>query len=666
MGNHLRQLQLKNIRITDELFGEYVGKVSETIIPHQWKILNDTLKDADPTYCIRNFRIAAGEAEGRREGVVFQDSDLYKWLETVAYCLASGQGKEYEKLADEVIDLIGRAQEPDGYLNTYFTVEAPDRKWKNLLEGHELYTAGHMIEAAVAYYHATGKKKFLEIARKNADLICQVFGREEGQKRGYPGHQEIELALVKLYRATGKRQYLDTAWYFIDERGRKPHYLMKEMEERGGCEFFAELADCDPEYSQSYIQPALQETAEGHAVRLMYMCSAMADLAEECQDEKLLNACCKIWDNMVQKRMYITGGIGSSGFRERFTVDYDLPNATNYSETCASIGVMMFGQRMASAKKDASYYDTVERALYNTVLAGINREGDRYFYVNPLEVVPEFCTAHTYMDHVKPVRQKWFNVACCPPNVARTLASLGQYIYAENDEAVYIHQFISSQAKTERGEAAAEETQGNEVFHEGERKKGQLVEITMCSQLLQNGKVTIHVKAGRKEKIRIRVPWYAGEGWSLKVNGQLQERKTENGYMTVPCPAGDTKIQIDFKVVPLWMAANDRVRADAGKAALVKGPLVYCLEEADNGKLLSEIYVEENTPVKEEAPAEGLAGGIPVLTYEGVRVTQQEVKDQLYGQWKTKREAVTLKAVPYGLWNNRGQGEMAVWQKVRV
>ena len=303
MKKHLKQLDLKRIRITDSLFGEYVNKVSEKIIPHQWKILNDQLEDSEPTYCIRNFRIAAGEEKGERKGVVFQDTDLYKWLESVAYTIAGGRGENLEELADEVIDLIGKAQEPDGYLNTYFSINAPTKKWTNLVEGHELYTAGHMIEAAVAYYQATGKEKFLNIARKNADLICRVFGTGEGQKRGYPGHQEIELALVKLYRVTGERAYLHQAEYFIRERGRNPNYLQAEIEGRGHPEFFPEFERYDLEYSQAHKPPVEQDEAVGHAVREMYMCSAMADLAGENDDQQLKDACQRIWNNMTDRRM---------------------------------------------------------------------------------------------------------------------------------------------------------------------------------------------------------------------------------------------------------------------------------------------------------------------------------------------------------------------------
>lgn len=646
MGKQLKQLELSNIVITDALFGKYVKKVSEKIISHQWKILNDQLEDAEPTYCIWNFKIAANLTKGTRMGVVFQDTDLYKWLESVSYCLAAGQGREFETLADEVIDLIALAQEEDGYLNTYYTVNAPDKKWSNLVEGHELYTSGHMIEAAVAYYQATRKEKFLTIAIKNADLVCKVFGTLEGQMRGYPGHQEIELALIKLYRITKNRKYLETSRYFIEERGKEPNYFTLEIEKRGGYEFFPEFENYDLNYSQAHEEPIKQSTAEGHAVRMMYMCAAMADLAEEYEDSQMLEACTKIWDNVVNKRMYITGGIGSSGFRERFTTDYDLPNRTNYSETCASIGLMMFGQRMASATKNAKYYDAVEMALYNTVLAGINMEGDRYFYVNPLEVVPEFCTKHTYMDHVKPIRQKWFGVACCPPNVARTLASLGQYIYAQDEEALYIHQFISSTATT--------------VIKENK------ISVTMESQLLQKGNLYLMVRSEQEGMLKIRKPAYATNCF-ITINGLKVEKVIENGYFEIVLVEGRNEIIIDFGIAPRWVMANKSVRENTGKAALVKGPMVYCLEEIDNGNFLSEIYLEENAAVWEEPPVLELVGEIPTIKFEGIRIQNNKMEDsQLYGNIGLDKIQATLKAVPYCMWNNRGQGEMTVWQKIRI
>ncbi|MDD3140083.1 MAG: glycoside hydrolase family 127 protein [Lachnospiraceae bacterium] len=646
MGKQLKQLDLKNIQITDELFGEYVNKVSQKIIPHQWKILNDLLENADPTYCIWNFKVAAGIIKGDRKGVVFQDTDLYKWLESVAYCLSTGQGKEFEALADEVIDVIGMAQEPDGYLNTYYTVNAPSKKWSNLVEGHELYTSGHLIEAAVAYYQATQKDKFLDIAIKNANLICNIFGDKENQIHGYPGHQEIEIALIKLYRLTGMKQYLDTAYYFIRQRGKAPNYFEEEIRQRGGYEFFPEFNHYDLAYSQAHEEPIKQTLAEGHAVRAMYMCAAMADLAAEYGDKELGNACQLIWENTVTKRMYITGGIGSSGFRERFTTDYDLPNRTNYAETCASIGLMMFGQRMASLTGKASYYDVVEKALYNTVLAGINIDGDRYFYVNPLEVVPEFCTEHTYMEHVKPIRQKWFSVACCPPNVARTLASLGQYIYAQDDEALYIHQFISSSVLADIC--------------------GKHIKIAMQSQLLRNGQVELKANADHKVLIKVRKPEYANE-MLIKMDGKTIIPHIEDGYLMLDIENGEHIISIDFEVSPRWCASHRNVRENSGKIALTKGPVVYCLEEIDNGKYLSEIYVSQINEVYETETMKGLVGNLPSLEFDADRIRNiAKITNGLYGEINTEIEPVRTKAVPYCMWNNRGMGEMSVWQKLRV
>jgi DUF1680 family protein len=423
-----QSLPLSAIHIDDTYWNRYTSLVPGKVIPYQWEILNDRVPDAPPSHCLKNFRIAAGDEKGERKGMVFQDSDAAKWLEAAAYSLASRPDPELEKNADELIALIGRAQEKDGYLNTYFTLNYPREKWKNLTEGHELYCAGHFIEAAAAYYETTGKKAFLEIVCRLADLICKTFGPEEDKMHGYPGHPEIELALVRLYRVTGSSRYLDTARYFADARGCPPNYFLEEIKGPGFRSIFSGFSDYDPKYSQSHLPVREQETAEGHAVRALYLYCAMADIAEEYNDSDLLERCKILWNNIVQKRMYITGSVGSSGFWERFTVDYDLPNDSNYSETCASIALALFGLRMAKAATDASYFDTVERALYNTVRSSISLEGDRYFYVNPLEVWPQTCIEHSSRSHVKTVRQKWFDCACCPTNTARTLTSLGQYL----------------------------------------------------------------------------------------------------------------------------------------------------------------------------------------------------------------------------------------------
>lgn len=372
----LKTVPLNKIKISDQFWNRYIHLVKDVLIPYQWDILNDRLPDVETSHCIENFKIAAGETDGDFEGAVFQDTDVAKWLEAVAYSLAAEPDEHLSYLADKTINLIGRAQCEDGYLNTYFTIKDPSKRWTNLKEGHELYTAGHMTEAAVAYYKATGKTEFLDIMKKFADLICKTFGPDEGQIHGYPGHQEIELALIRLYHVTGEKKYLETAKYFIDTRGVGENYFLEEEKRPEYKQIFPEFAGYDPRYSQSHEPVREQKTAEGHAVRAVYMYCAMADLAYEYKDKELLDACKTLWEDMTKRQMYITGSIGASGLLERFTTDYDLPNNCNYSETCASIGLALFGRRMAQITKDASYMDVVERALYNTLLSGIAQDGN--------------------------------------------------------------------------------------------------------------------------------------------------------------------------------------------------------------------------------------------------------------------------------------------------
>ncbi len=673
MISTLRLPKLEQVQINDKLWSHYTDMVADVIVPYQWKILNDSIPGADPafnnwnildsqadnfmqdgeqqvmeSYCIKNFRIAAGELKGEHKGVIFVDTDVYKWLETVAYCLYNGRCKDFENIADEVISLIGCAQQPDGYLNTYFTVAEPQGRWSNLVEGHELYCAGYLIEAGVAYYEATGKDNLLNISCRFADLICKEFGPGEGQRKGYPGHQEIELALVKLYRCTGQRRYLDCARFFIDERGQEPNYFSQEIEGRSGQVIFPEFREYELKYAQAHMPPRQQRTAEGHAVRATYMYCAMADIAREDGDEALLETCRVLWNNITQRRMYITGGIGSSGFFERFTTDYDLPNDAAYSETCASIGLALFGRRMSLIEKDASYYDVVERALYNTVLAGISLSGDRYFYVNPLEVWPENCLPATSMKHVKAQRQRWFSVACCPPNVARTLASLGHYIYARDDSTIYANLFISSSFKAKFAGAEAE--------------------LTMHSGLMQNGEVNIQltVQPGAGLRLAVRIPDYA-QSPEFALDGVPLTPDVEKGYAIIRGDlTGQHELVVRLNVKPRWMAADPLLREDAGKVALLKGPCVYCLEETDNGTNLTSVMVEASTAVQEKED-DVLPGTLPVLCYEGRRLTRTGWDgSRLYGEAHFDTEPVSLKAVPYCLWGNRKPGEMLVWHKCRI
>ena len=637
-------ISLKQIHVTDNFWNKYVHLVKDVIIPYQWDILNDKLEDVETSHCIENFKIAAGEKEGEFQGAVFQDTDVAKWLEAVGFVLNYERDEKLEELADETIELIGRAQQPDGYLNTYFTIKEPDGRWSNLMEGHELYTAGHMIEAAVAYYEATGKRRFLEIVSKFADLVCQTFGSEEGKIHGYPGHQEIELALVKLYRVTREKKYLDLAKYFIDLRGTGKNYFLEEEKRPGHKRIFPDFVNYDTMYAQAHKPVRKQRTAEGHAVRANYMYSAMADLAYEYQDKELQQACRNLWDNMVHKRMYITGSVGSSGILERFTTDYDLPNASNYSETCASIALAMFGKRMADMEKDASYMDAVERALYNTVLSGIAMDGKSFFYVNPLEVWPANCIPRTSMEHVKPVRQKWFGVACCPPNITRTLASLGQYVYFQEKDQIYVNLYIANETEVQIG--------------------GNPFKITLEGNFPweNNLRFTVDGESESEGMIAFRVPSYA-KNFCILHNGQKVEIKTEKGYAKIAGKFSHEIFEISFEAPAVFVHANPQVRADAAKTAVVKGPLVYCLEEADNGDDLSALLIDTaQTP--EEIYDDQLLGGCSVVHISGRKISGEGWNEHvLYQEKPVSLEDVKLTLVPYCYWGNRKAGEMLVWMK---
>ena len=637
----VKSLPIEKIKINDPFWSERIDLVRKVIIPYQWDARNDRVEDAESSHSLENFKIAAGMSQGDFYGAVFQDTDVAKWLEAVGFTLACYPDEKLEKTADEVIDIIEKAQCPDGYINTYFTIREPEKRWKDLCEGHELYTAGHLMEAAVSYYQGTGKDRFLKCMCRFADLICEVFGNGEGQIHGYPGHQEVEIGLIKLYQTTGEKKYLDQAKYFIDARGVGENYFLKEMERPDYEMIFPEFVRYDPKYSQSHLPVRQQKTAEGHAVRAVYMYCAMADLAWEYQDEELLRACKALWDNIVQKRMYITGGIGSSGILERFTTDYDLPNSYNYSESCASIGLALFGLRMGQITKESKYMDVAERALYNTVLAGIALDGKSFFYVNPLEVWPPACMDRTSREHIKPVRQKWFGVACCPPNIARTLASLGQYIYGweEEEQTLYINLFVSSSTEV--------------------KGTGCSMGVEMETCFPWENKIMLRTKnVTGKMKIKVRIPDYA-ENFHVLRNGEPVRLEKSLGYAVL-----DVQDNVEYKIVfsctPKFYRANPQVRSDVGKVAIVRGPIVYCLEEIDNGSNLSALFADTSEAIREEP--DGYAGSV-VLKAKGVRVIQDSWTGSLYSTVKPETEETELTAVPYFCWNNRGEGEMTVWIK---
>ncbi len=622
----LASIPLKDIQIQDRFWKERLDLVRKEIIPYQWEAMNDRVPNAEPSHCIENYRIAAGQAQGSFYGEVFQDSDLAKWLEAVAYVLSFQPDPKLEKLADEAIELVCAAQQPDGYLNTFFTIKEPDQRWRNLREGHELYCAGHMMEAAVAYFEATGKRRLLDAMMRLADLICNTFGPEEGKIHAYPGHEEVELALFRMYRATGVRRYLELSAYFINCRGTGENYFRNENDRPGYLPIWGSMdTNSDMSYYQAHQPVREQKQAAGHAVRAMYLYSAMADLAGELKDEGLLNACKTLWNDVTERQMYVTGGVGASGILERFTTDYDLSNEMAYAESCASIGLMLFGLRMNRVTRQAQYFDPVERALYNTVLASVALDGKSFFYVNPLEVWPKACMPYTSKEHVKPVRQPWFSCACCPPNVARTFASLGQYIWAQDSQRVYLNLFISSTVKAKNGAILKLET---------EFPMGNVLKIT-SDQVLE---------------LAVRIPGY---GKNFRAN--VSYRK-ENGYGVFELEAGK-ELEIQFDAPACFIRANPEVRACSGKVCIQRGPVVYCLEEIDNGSNLSALSVD--TAVSPGERESDIPGGL-MITASGKR-RRAWTDDKLYGEFPSQYEETVLQAVPYAFWGNREKGEMTVW-----
>ncbi len=646
------EVPLCSVSISDPFWDRQIELVQSVVIPYQWEVLNDRVPEAEPSHAIMNLKIAAGIEKGDFNGFFFQDTDLYKWLEAVAYSLTIKEDKELEKLADDAIELIGKAQCEDGYLNTFVQIREPEKRFTNLEECHELYTAGHMIEAGVAYYQATGKKAFLDIVSRFADYIDSRFGVEEGKIHGYDGHQEVELALVRLYKATGEERYRKLAKYFLDARGTEPFYLDEEWEKRGKISYWTQKEISAPKGRAAYFQahkPVREQTeAVGHAVRQVYMLTGMADIASLYGEEAMKNACVTLWNNIVKKQMYITGGIGSTGAGEAFTYDYDLPNDTIYSETCASIGLIFFAQRMLLMENNRCYSDVIEKALFNVIMSSMAKDGKHYFYVNPLEVEPKASRKSPIKGHVKPVRQKWFGCACCPPNLARLLTSLRGYIYTASEDTLYIHQYI-----------------GSEVTAKLNSKE---VKASITSEYPWDETVTIRLHSIEAEnyKVAVRIPGWCRKA-ELTVDGEAIDLSScmENGYAVLSRRWSKEAVLILTLSMPVEeMQANPNVRNDLGKVAIQRGPLVYCLEEVDNGANLPAISLAKDpdfTVKKEE-----ILDGILSISAKGVREEEAGWEDALYLPYSRKTKDVTLKAVPYYSWGNRGEGEMLVWIRKEI
>ncbi len=645
---------IKQFQLQDRFFGAYEKLVVEQVIPYQEKALRDEIPDADKSHAIENFRQAAkvlkdGKCEEEFYGMVFQDSDVAKWLEAAAYSLIQHPDAALEARMDELIALIESAQYEDGYLNTYFTVKEPDKKWTNLQEAHELYCAGHLIEAAVAYYEATGKDSLLRIMRKNADHIYRHFIIEKAE--GYPGHPEVELALMRLYDVTKEKNYLDLAAHFINVRGADPDYYIKEEKQKGW--YVWHMNPHDKEYAQNHAPVREQKKATGHAVRAVYLYTGMAHLAAETNDPSLFQACQILWENIVNQRMYVTGGIGSTNQGEAFTKDYHLPNDTAYAETCASIGLMFFARQMLRNKPDSRYADEMERALYNTVLAGMQLDGKRFFYVNPLEVIPGISGEAVTHRHTLPQRPKWFGCACCPPNVARTLTSLAEYAWSETPDTLYSHLYLG-------GELDLSASKGVKI----QVATGYPYEKTVTYRIsAEEGKTSSFTFA-------LRLPGWCKK-WNVKVNDTTVCVKTpERGTSTtkdVALKDGYLYITKEFKdgdVIDFYMSmhgeriySNTAIAANNGKVALRRGPLIYCVEGIDNEDNVLGLCITDGK-IATEAYQPELLSGVCVLKVPGIRRIRT---DELYSSEKPASEPVTITAIPYYAWGNRGLNEMRVW-----
>lgn len=613
--------------------GRYRRLIKDTVIPYQYSVLNDCADGAEKSHVIKNF-INAGKALRGEDtgdgfyGMVFQDSDAAKWIEAAAYSLVQFPDEKLEKDVDALIDIIAAAQDSNGYLNTYFTIKDREKRWTNLLEGHELYCSGHMMEAACAYYEATGKDKLLKVMERNAEHIYSVF--IDGNNMGFPGHPEVELALMKLYRITGNEKCRRLAEHFIDTRGTDPYFYEKERDARDWTVWGNDARNHD--YQQSGKPVREQTDATGHAVRAVYLYTGMADIASSNGDKELYAACRKLWDSITKKRMYITGGIGSTVIGEAFSVDYDLPNDTAYCETCASIGLMFFASRMLENEADGEYADIMEKAFYNTVLAGMQLDGKRFFYVNPLECVPGISGVSPTHRHDLTSRPQWYACACCPPNTARLISSIGKYAYGENADTAYCHLYADGEVNFENG-----------------------IKLSCSTEYPYGFDVNYRIIEG-SGKLAVRIPSWS-RSYSVTVNGTAVQPEIIKGYayLSVKC-SDEIKITLDSN--PYAVYAYAKVSRLTGSVALCRGPLVYCFEGCDNDGDVLSVSLKRGGKTEVCDYDENLLSGTVMLKAEAVR---SEISDELYTMTPPEEKPAAASAVPYYTWGNRGENQMRVW-----
>ncbi|GLS29143.1 hypothetical protein SAMN04488498_101689 [Mesorhizobium albiziae] len=562
---------------------------------------------------------------------VFWDSDVGKWIEAASYALSHRRDADVEAKIEAIIDDLEKAQAPDGYLNCWYLQREPDKRWTNLRDNHELYNLGHLLEGAIAYFLATGRRRLLDILERYVEHVRETFGPNPGQKRGYCGHQEIELALVKLYRLTGARKHLDLAAYFINERGSQPHYFDQEAIARGEKpkDFWAKSY----EYNQSHKPVREQTKVVGHAVRAMYMFSAMADLAAELDDKSLKRTCEVLWSDVISSKIYITSGLGPAAANEGFTEDYDLPNDTAYAETCASVALIFWAQRMLHLDLDGRYADVMEQALFNGALTGLSRDGEHYFYSNPLD------------SDGRHSRWAWHTCPCCTMNASRLIASVGGYFVSASNDTVAFHLY--------GGISTTVTAAGTKVF----------LRETSAYPFSGSVKIEIGPESPTEFTVKLRVPGWA-KGVSASINGEPVDVKAAvtNGYLSITRSwrAGDS-IELDLPMPAERVYAHPAVKENVGRVALKRGPLVYCVEEVDNpGGRVQQLQLPRNAEVAVKSRGD-LFDGIVTLTASAERVEAKDWANNLYRTTPPARIESELTALPYYLWNNRGGCSMQVW-----
>ncbi len=532
---------------------------------------------------------------------IFWDSDVAKWIEGVAYLLMKAPAPELEALVDEMVDDIAKNQREDGYFNSYFLTVKPDEIYQNRGD-HELYCSGHLIEAAIAYHKATGKDKFLNCMLKNADCIYRAFVEEKTAKFQTPGHEEIELALLKLYAYLGNEKHLELARFFLNQRG-------------------GETLEPGVNYGQDNIPVRELKEAVGHSVRAGYLYTAMAMLAKVDSDKELKAACDRLFENITTKKMSITGGVGSERVDEQFSYNYDLPNGDTYNETCAAISMALFAGEMQQIEADSKYGDLIERVYFNNLLSGVSLKGDRFFYMNPLELDLKKYQRSTFQGACE--RAKVFECSCCPPNILRMLASIPRYAYTVDGEDIYCNQFIPGETKI----------------------NGATIRLETNYPLDGVLKYTYH---GDPAKLHIRIPFWCEE----------YEGETENGFAVYSVKDGD-ELVINLPMNIHFMEANPHVQDNAGRYALMRGPIVYCMEGVDNGENLRDITLLEHGTVRIETE-EGIPA--PVLYIDAER---RNSSDKLYQMKSSERKKFTARLIPYFAFANREATDLLVWTMVK-